>query len=44
MDGFVGPPPPTQGKVIRAPHLKRGRPDERITDRVSVITSNVLLI
>lgn len=26
-----------QGKVIRAPSLKRGKAEERITDRVSVL-------
>ncbi|XP_031332032.1 mitogen-activated protein kinase-binding protein 1 isoform X3 [Photinus pyralis] len=32
MDGFAS----TQGKVIRAPSLKRGRPDERISERVKL--------
>ncbi|KAK4878078.1 hypothetical protein RN001_010584 [Aquatica leii] len=32
MDGFA----PTQGKIIRAPSLKRGRPDERITERIKL--------
>ncbi|KAK5638850.1 hypothetical protein RI129_013145 [Pyrocoelia pectoralis] len=32
MDGFGS----TQGKVIRAPSLKRGRPDDRITERIKL--------
>lgn len=31
-ESFFQPP---QGKILRAPNLKRGKPEERITDRVS---------
>lgn len=31
-ESFFQPP---QGKILRAPSLKRGKPEERITDRVS---------
>lgn len=36
MDGYYGHQVPGQAKVLRAPSLKRGKPEERITDRVSV--------
>lgn len=36
MDGQI----PGPAKVLRAPSLKRGKPEERITDRVSSTLSN----
>ena len=32
------------GKVIRAPSLKRGKTEERITDRVSTVASGLSLV
>lgn len=42
MDGQI----PGPAKVLRAPSLKRGKPEERITDRVSCILrkSKLLLL
>lgn len=39
MDGQIS----GQAKVLRAPSLKRGKPEERITDRV-IILSTIMII